>query len=249
AWRSCARGAAPSTRTPAPTAPSSSPSPSKSSSSSRRSSSRTTPSCSSFWWATSSRIREHLAQFRSTAEAAGCGDGRGSEIVRPSCDPSPSQTRRRGSRFGAGGGPARRCGDRALGRVVARAAGVALELPHDVGAEELDLAARGAPELPQPRLIVEARAAVLFHHGLVQDEPGRAAWVLQIHFGVVEISVSGVEQPACVGSDGDACVAEGVAPQGDEEDLRGQAFEVSDAAKAVPAFAVARVVHAPVRLR
>ncbi len=65
-----------------------------------------------------------------------------------------------------------------------------------------------------------------------------------VHFGVVEIRVAGVEQPAALQAHGDAGMAQRVAEQRHERQVeRGNGLH---AIEAVPLLARARLVRAPI---
>ena len=90
-------------------------------------------------------------------------------------------------------------------------------------------------EVAQPLLICEAAAAVFFEHDLIERQSRRADGVADVHFAVEKVGVAGIEQPSSVvAADRDASVAEGVAGQRDERDVRGDAVERAHFVEAEP---------------
>src|SRR5690606_15978897 len=82
------------------------------------------------------------------------------------------------------------------GGAARRTAGGEFELGDVMRAADFDLSAVHALQLAQALLIPQSRAAILFHHGLVEAQAGRALRLMRIHFVLVKVGITREQQPA-----------------------------------------------------
>src|SRR3954454_12740955 len=101
-------------------------------------------------------------------------------------------------------------------------------------------------KLAKPRLILQARSAVLFEHPLVETQT-RRAMRFSVHFRVVEIGVGGIEEPAVpVRVHGDSHMSERMASQWNDQQIGRQSVESLNALETIPCLADIRQVDPPV---
>ena len=112
-----------------------------------------------------------------------------------------------------------------------------LEFFQIVAADDVDLVTVAAAQRAQPILVAEPRAAVLFHHPLVEAQPRRARRPVQIQLVVVEVRVTSLQQLAGLGLQGDACMPEGMTNQRHERKVDAGDGERSHTIKAEPVVA------------
>lgn len=104
-----------------------------------------------------------------------------------------------------------------------------------------------AAKLAQALLIPHPRFVILVHHELIKLETRGAMWVVQVHFFVEEIGISGVEKPlAAITGDSHTHMAECVPNQWDHGDIIRHAIQGMNAVEPEPGFALARIVDFPV---
>ena len=126
---------------------------------------------------------------------------------------------------------------------------VVLELAWIVRADDVDLASVIATQLAQPLLIAEACRPVLLHQPLIEPQPRRAARVLGIELVVIEVRVTGEEEPAIVPAHRDPGVTVRVAGERHQQDLRRYALELAHGVEPEPALSAGEPVRGPAFVR
>ncbi len=92
----------------------------------------------------------------------------------------------------------------------------------------------------QPALIGRARIGVDLHQSLIATQARRTGAALAPNLSMVEIGITSIEQPATVVLlNRDASMSPGMAGERDQQDLRWQAFQITDRVKPEPAFSPA----------
>src|SRR5690606_3063056 len=87
------------------------------------------------------------------------------------------------------------------------------------------------------------------HHLLVEAQPGCATRCLDVHFLVIEVRIACQQQPNVAAVDGHPGMTERMADQWNQQYVRRDALELSYAAEAEPAVALAGPVATPVLVR
>lgn len=113
-------------------------------------------------------------------------------------------------------------------RNVERLIGQMLILHGIVRAEYFNLGMVRLAQLAQAILVGQPGVAILFHHGLVKAQAGRAPGIACIHFLVIKIRVACLQQPAFGSPDGNARMAMGMAGQRHHKDLGRKPIQVAE---------------------
>lgn len=120
-----------------------------------------------------------------------------------------------------------------------------LELANVVSAADAHFIADASAKIAEAALIEQPKLAIFLHHPLVDAETDRTARSVDVHFGVIEVRVSRVEEPIALATNGDAGVTQGVTNERDEQYLRTDARQLPDTVEPVPWLSVSNSVRSP----
>jgi len=132
-------------------------------------------------------------------------------------------------------------------RNVGASAGRALELDEIVRADARDLRPMYPAELPETALIRQTRLPILLHEYLIRAQSRRAVRMFRVHLSMVKVRVARKEQPIPPSSNRDPSVTERMREKRDEQNIRGNSFELANAVETEPRLPTFARVNDPVR--